>query len=393
VNICPSARFLLAEHNKDLGWVPALCELFDNSFDAGATQISLELLSGLKGRELILCDDGVGCADHQLIFAQGRRADHEHGPGSGRYGVGAKLALLFFWGRCQVTSWFEAKQYETIVTWQDLIDKDTLDIPDTICTAGTGQGMRIQISDVARRFLDPEILQARLEDAFWPALEIGRRIFLVVNGESVSMTNRMDRSGWQDQFSFDGIVRRKKYRAVAGLIVGENNPDPGFTIIRAHRIVTTGFQPALKGRSVPAFQCHVWLEDPAWKLTTTKDDLAEDADRSQLGRELASRCGDLLAKAEKTSRHMCLEGINNDLSCAINEARRMRRTSRNPQTGTIDSADSGRRRSDKPLSEPGSKNAKMEGSQVRLSEFNGGTGDTIRVKVGRDDDGKKLIIA
>jgi hypothetical protein len=203
----------------------------------------------------------------------------------------------------------------------------------------------------------------------------------------------MDRNGWQDRFIFDGTVRGKNYRAEAGLIVGENNPDPGFTIIKAHRIVTTGFQAALKGRSVPSFQCHVWLDDPGWKLTTTKDDLAEDADRSQLGRELASRCAELLTKAEKTSRHMCLEGINNDLSCAVNEARRMRRSTRNPQNGSVEPVGSGRRRTEKPIDDAGANNAKVEGAQVRLSEFNGGTRETIRIKVDRDDDGKRLILA
>ena len=393
MNICPSAQFLLAEHRKDLGWVPALCELLDNSFDADATRVALELFNGPKGRELTVSDDGVGLSDHQVIFAQGRRADHEHGPGSGRYGVGAKLALLFFWGRCEVTSWLDGRRYDTVVTWQDLVDNDTLDIADTVSTHNEGRGTKIRITNVARRFIDPEILQAKLEDAFWPALEIGRQISLAVNGESVSMSNRMDRSGWQDHFTFDGSVRGKQYRAVAGLIVGETNPDPGFTIIKAHRIVTTGFQPALKGRSVPAFQCHVWLDDPDWKLTTTKDDLAEDADRAQLGRELASKCGDLLSKAEKTSRHMCLEGINNDLSCAVNETRRMRQATRNPKTGTVDPVESGRRRHDKPLADPGSKTAKVDGSQVKLSEFNGGASETVRIKVDRDEDGKKLIIA
>lgn len=74
--------------SRDLSWNIICAELVDNGFDAKARRIELVLAK----RAITVRDDGIGVKDTQALLIYGRHDPHTSTQ-SGRYGVGAKLAL------------------------------------------------------------------------------------------------------------------------------------------------------------------------------------------------------------------------------------------------------------------------------------------------------------
>lgn len=89
VHLPPAPHLLASLANANLPWWKALAELVDNSLDAGATRVVIDITN----RVLTVADDGSGCEDITSVFKLG---DHRRRKTSklGRYGIGAKDAWL-----------------------------------------------------------------------------------------------------------------------------------------------------------------------------------------------------------------------------------------------------------------------------------------------------------
>ncbi len=95
MNIQPKPAMLDSKRNANMGWPIALSELIDNAFDAGATNVSIRFG---PGKRVSVTDNGCGCDSPESMLTLG---DHYRRKSTrlGRYGVGAKDAALWLWGK------------------------------------------------------------------------------------------------------------------------------------------------------------------------------------------------------------------------------------------------------------------------------------------------------
>src|SRR5262245_6548422 len=76
-------------HNDQVTLGVAAGEFFDNSFDAGASEIRIDV----EADSLTICDNGKGCSEPSAFTGFG---DHRHQVGTklGRYGLGGKFSAI-----------------------------------------------------------------------------------------------------------------------------------------------------------------------------------------------------------------------------------------------------------------------------------------------------------
>ena len=96
IDITPETSFIIANScQNSLDWQSALCEFIDNSIDAGATVIDIQV--GPKHGVVTIKDNGEGCDDLTKFFTFGGRISNGS-KSIGRYGVGSKDASLWMCG-------------------------------------------------------------------------------------------------------------------------------------------------------------------------------------------------------------------------------------------------------------------------------------------------------
>lgn len=67
VHLPPDPHILASFANANLPWWKALAELVDNSLDAGASRVVIDITN----RVLTVSDDGLGCEDITAVFKLG----------------------------------------------------------------------------------------------------------------------------------------------------------------------------------------------------------------------------------------------------------------------------------------------------------------------------------
>lgn len=91
IDITPKTHCLSSLRRQDMPPWLAVCELVDNSLDAKATSVCVSW--DAAGKCLTVSDDGVGAPNPSAIVTLGDH-DSEGRETSGRYGIGAKDAVL-----------------------------------------------------------------------------------------------------------------------------------------------------------------------------------------------------------------------------------------------------------------------------------------------------------
>jgi|688.fasta_scaffold85733_2 hypothetical protein len=88
-NCAPKTHMMRSVMSQNHPWWKALAELVDNSFDAGATSITIEC----DNRTLSISDNGCGVSDVSALLTLGKHVDHKKTQ-LGVFGIGAKDAWL-----------------------------------------------------------------------------------------------------------------------------------------------------------------------------------------------------------------------------------------------------------------------------------------------------------
>lgn len=104
--VVPSARRLM-ESLRDIGYdlAAAVADLVDNSIDADAEQVWVDIGHDLEGGWLRIADDGVGMTERQLDEAMRYGSTRSYGANDlGRFGLGLKTASLSQCRRLTVAS-------------------------------------------------------------------------------------------------------------------------------------------------------------------------------------------------------------------------------------------------------------------------------------------------
>jgi len=95
VDNLPKKGVLLSYRRRSFGWLKALCELADNSCDADAKHISIEMKPG----EIIFTDDGRGMSREAMenLFTLGGHLEYDSTK-TGEFGIGFKDCACWLWG-------------------------------------------------------------------------------------------------------------------------------------------------------------------------------------------------------------------------------------------------------------------------------------------------------
>lgn len=317
----PDLHMMESRKHDKLGWPAALSELIDNSFDAGATRVEIEI----AGRRLTVSDDGIGTTDIPSMVRFGSHRRHKT-TSLGTYGVGLKDAWLYLSNRIEINSVCDGVRSRLSVDYaKDLQKVDGKWVgPDPVTeeSVGAKSGTAISFDPLhASRKKPLDETFEKLGFTFMPALLDGRQIVAAIgkNRKLVkpykipAMAPSVD-----DTFEIDG----KQVSISIGVATSDATiRQPGFCLCYGHRVLnltTIGTGQYTASRMVGKI-----MLGPNWKLTPHKDDLSDYSE--QLEDEIFRRIEPLLQSAEKLGEdiasNLLRTELEDDLNCALRGAK------------------------------------------------------------------------
>lgn len=342
VHLPPDPHILASYANANLPWWKALAELVDNSLDAGATRIVIDVTQ----RTLTVADDGVGCEDITAVFKLG---DHKRRKtakrGLGRYGIGAKDAWLSCADTMEVSSYRGNVETSMRVNYTEWM-QNNWNVPDPEfkpTDKPTGTTIRLPLRPGKNAPADDAFKM--LAFVFTPALSRGIQIVKSSKGKRtplppVEMPMRNDVV--QAEFDIDG----KSVKIDIGILPDGVQVERGpFWLIYDHRIIEATSLGA-GHYSVRRIAGTITIGD-GWALTKNKDDLSESQDR--LSDAIFSRIEHVLKKADQLAETMESSALRGELQEILNSAvsdanRAKEKRGKGDSVGSVESKNTGRKR-------------------------------------------------
>jgi hypothetical protein len=220
IDITPKTHALASLRRQDMPPWLALCELIDNSLDAKAAVVDIDWKPTEK--TLTIEDDGVGAPNPAAIVTIGDHDSEGRGT-SGRYGIGAKDAVLAL-GTSALVETFRSgirrvvrADFEEIRQsgrWVAREDHESADF--------SVHGTKVTVGGVDRR-IEVGSIRNRIAKTFAPALRRGRKITFA--GQDVVAP---DRVAVEDRREGSGVFRGKQYEWWAGIIREGQKVDGGW---------------------------------------------------------------------------------------------------------------------------------------------------------------------
>lgn len=323
-------------------WRSMICELIDNAFDANADCVRL---SWPGGKVFEISDNGVGTSNLLNLLTLGGRYDHQTN-NIGKYGVGAKQALIWLWGVSELSSVIMDGERQSIeVDWESVASGETeyptpRDIQRTRANAGS-QGTKIKSLSI-RSYPRFDSLIPAIGNTYTPGIELERRI-LFSNGKKPFKPIAPRIWPKTDEEINDTIEAAGREVGIRmGLVSkGESNPyNEGFSFERTYRVIKETTLGA-NGFAVSRIAARVSLSKE-WSLSTNKDDFTEF--KEELAEAIYDRCHELMKKAsDQTISHEDSQ-FNRELSKTITQGARKRRQKRGKgdKVGTVEPKRTGR---------------------------------------------------
>lgn len=228
IDITPKTHALASIRRQDMAPWLAVCELVDNSLDAKASTVVVEWDASI--RCLSVKDDGVGAPNPAAIVTIGDH-DSEGRDTSGRYGIGAKDAVLALGTAAEVTvvrngvrRVVRADFEEIRVSGRWVAREDQHEHGSSIAT-----GTTVKVLGVDRKIYR-ETVCAKLSNTFAPALRRGRSI--VLDGQAVKPPEVV---AVRDLREGSGDFRGKRYEWWAGIKQDGEKANGGWRFEFKHR--------------------------------------------------------------------------------------------------------------------------------------------------------------
>jgi hypothetical protein len=351
IDITPKTHAIASLRRQDMHPWLAICELVDNSIDAEASTVVVQWDPSCKC--LSVTDDGVGAPNPAALVTIGDH-DSEGRATSGRYGIGAKDAILALGTAAEVSvvrnglrrvvraDFDEIRQSGRWVAREDQHE----------ATESDATGTMVKVIGVDRKIYLTAVSE-RLSKTFAPALRRGCSI--VVDGQAISAPHVVRVN---DRREGVGEFRGKKYSWWAGIkIDGEQ--------------VAGGWRFAFKGRTLEENSCNrsygtdgMDIHKFYGEITLVEPDDAEDDEKWLVNKhktsadELQDLCEfifpsirDLLERCAEehslTLEAAIADEIGRGLTEALSDASRLRekrQRSDDEQPGTILPRNTGRKR-------------------------------------------------
>jgi hypothetical protein len=340
VHLPPGAGLLNAYANNGLAWWKALAEFVDNSIDAGASKIVIDV----SGKTLTVSDDGDGVEDILAMFKLGEHKKSRKCK-LGRYGIGAKDAWLSCSDEMAVDTVRNGMRSQMLVNYIDWMQNDwTCD--DPICEASekpSGTKIKLYVRKEKNR---PDANAFRtLAFVFTPAIHSGIQIVEARNGKQsrlvpFAMPSREDIV--VSEFEIEG----KKVKIDIGVLPDGVKVERGpFWLIHEHRIIeSTSIGAGQYSVQRIAGTIEIGRE---WKLSKNKDDLTDNQER--LADAIFVRIEHILKKADALAETVESSALKAELQDMLNgsiDGAKKVREKRKPgdSTGSAAPANSGRKR-------------------------------------------------
>lgn len=349
MKLIPDVSLLDSVRTQWLGWPKLLGELIDNSLDAEAGEIKIDLSQ--RGR-VEVSDDGRGCPDLSRMLVLGRRKDHGARGATGRYGIGAKDAIIGLGDQVRITSTCEGVARTVTVHWRRMREAGVWECPDPVeCPTDEGRGTRVLVTELVKSPPKAADLLRSLGVCYAPAILRGTKRILVrfkqcEGWRAVEAAAMPPLDPCRGGKLFPLGDRREVY-AAAGLIC-----DPAFSgqdgvtvTLEGHRVITARSRIGLEGEApAPGFYALLELRGKGWRVAKNKDDMS-DADRQTLAGFVRETYADLIAEARRRGTERAIEGLG-EFFAALARRDRTAKARRSPpveHTGTVAPADTGRR--------------------------------------------------
>lgn len=351
IDITPKTHSLVSLRRQDMHPWLAVCELVDNSVDAQAATVIVNWDPAAKSLSVI--DDGVGAPNPAALVTLGDH-DSEGRPTSGRYGIGAKDAVLALGTAAEVSvvrnglrrvvraDFDEIRQSGRWIAREDQHEASESDATGTM----------VKVIGVDRKIYLMAIWD-RLSKTFAPALRRGISILLasqpVTPPPAVQVDERREGSG---------EFRGKQFAWWAGIKRDGQNVSGGWRFAFKGRMLeenSCNRSYGTAGMDIHKFYGEITLIEPdqpddeeLWlvnKHKTSADelqDLCEDIFPSI--RDLLERCAE---EHSLTLEAAIADDIGRGLTEALSEASRVREKRSIPeeeQHGTVLPRNTGRRR-------------------------------------------------
>jgi len=323
-------------------WRSMVCELIDNSIGAHADEVRLYWPGG---KAFVIEDNGNGTDDLMQMLTLGGKRDRSSGD-IGYYGVGAKLALIWLWGKSRIVSACGAHKYTVEIDWNAIAEglseypsEDTIEHGSAYSLPDSGTSIRCFSERNYPKFDD---LFAAISNTYTPGLESGVSIIASVNGKPRKLKPRR----WPNTTKqIDDVVNAagRDVRIRMGIVApDEHNPYlRGFSFERSFRVIKESML-GTGDYSAARIAARITL-GPDWLLSTNKDDFCEFQD--ELAEAIYERCKDLLQEGSEQAVSHEDQQFNRELAAIITQAnRREARPNSTGNAGSIEPKSSGVKR-------------------------------------------------
>lgn len=377
VYLPPDTSLIQSERRSNMKWSARFGEFIDNSFDAKATRVVFEFTN----RQLIISDDGIGCANPHDMLQHGRHTKHTSTM-LGRYGVGCKQAALSTAENFEIHTVHNGIMRSVVCHWQDLEKMGGWWFPPVAeMPSDGGKGTKIILSTLISAIpQDKDKLINELSLTYTPAIEKGRQIVVSWNPKRQPVT--------VPQFVFPPLEnQRTDVFAISGKTVRVRMGiiPHGHPVKRSGLIVAHGFRvikPQLEGKlsESPIPNLFGWVELlDGWILTKHKDNIAQNED--QLADEIRHRFRDVIKIAEERGTSIMFANIGDKITKALQQMSNNKKAKRDnsDSVGTVLPTNSGAKHKQAKKTQAGSrfggdKNAKAASVSVVFVPF--GSKDT-----------------
>lgn len=327
--IPPTTDSIIADINREnMTWEHALGDLIDNSLDANASRVVIEI--DTKAKRVEVRDNGDGCDEPHRMLQQGYSTKRGKRNLLGRYGVGLKHASYWFCGESGLTaivSCAEGRSRKVRVCWGDVVRAGVWRIPpveeltqeEARAAILDGRGTSVMFTKSRRRWLsgpDAAKLFERFGFMFSPALRSGRQIEIVVDGKRRTLAAAKDPT-WSESLQFEVQVGHRKAVVRAGIkAANDTSGMSGMSYTYGHRVIISNESDGLGEYSRHGFAGIVDL-DEHWVLGQNKMSVTDDA-WEKLCSEVFGRIRPMLEKLKNSSMALRCDAIRANVSDILN---------------------------------------------------------------------------
>jgi hypothetical protein len=363
---------------QSLDNIVCFTELIDNSLDAGASVVRIDLQKG----SIRFWDNGSGVPDLDKLVCFGGHASHGRRGGSGIYGIGFKDAVLGLGGEqstVQVETSHRGRLYDCKIDWKRL--KDSARCMTIADAAAPDEPPRTSITVIPHRLRFPDgdrrvKFLAQLGYIYAPALKRGAVIQVTTSGRTMNV-EQWKRPSLTDVVDRCIDLNGRRARVYAGIVsAGEQNEHSGLTYYRGFRVVKRASAYGC-GAYSPARICgFVELDEKkSWERTKNKTDLVEADD---LYEEVERILRPILEKAQAQARTIEFDGMVDELEAMLSSAilgdNAKAKRERCDGGGSVEPKNTGRRHRRAKKEQEGATFPRGKATQIKL-EFRPGLGE------------------